>query len=76
MVKACEIHRELSKVLLPDQMAHWYSDLYAKVTPESKEIINQYEYKHMVSVFNDQITHTPWYEIPFCYNPLVKEGKA
>lgn len=75
MIKASEIHAELSKVLLPDQMSHWYGDLYAKITPESKAIIGQYEYRHMVSVFTDQVTGSPWYEIPFCYDPKVKEEK-
>jgi hypothetical protein len=73
MISAGDIHAKLAEVLPSDQIAHWYSDLYAKVTPESQKIIAQYEFKQFVTVFRDQITNTPWYDIPFCYNPQIKE---
>ena len=72
MIRATQIHAKLSEVLSPDQISHWYSDLYVKVTPESKEIVKQYEFRQAVSTFLDQITHTPWYEIPFAYDPNVR----
>lgn len=75
MITATEIHAKLAEVLAPDQLDHWYGDLYAKVTPESKKIVEQYEFKKFVTVFQDQRTNTPWYEIPFCYDPKVKVVK-
>ena len=46
------------------------SDLYAKVTPISKEIIDKYEHKRNVKTFVNNIDHTLWYDIPFAYEPF------
>ena len=41
------------------------SDLFLKVTPVSKELISQYDFKENVTTFLDNIDRVPWYEIPF-----------
>lgn len=74
MIRATEIHERLAEVLSDEEMAHWCSDLYAKVTPESSKIIQEYQFKHHVQRFTDQITGMPWYDIPFCYNPQMKNN--
>lgn len=49
---------------------HHESDLYAKVTPESREIVRQYEFRHNVSLFKAQSSGEMWYDIPFAYQPF------
>lgn len=70
-IKPSTIHEALAKSLKPCEIAHHYSDLYCKVTPASRAIMEQYEYKHLVTTFIDNIDHELWYEIPFCYNPDI-----
>ena len=41
------------------------SDLYLKVTPISTVLIQQYDFKEMVTKFIDNIERTLWYDIPF-----------
>ena len=58
--------------MLPEEIAHHgcgngLDDLYLKVTPVSKELVDQYEFKCNVTTFVDQIDHTLWYDIPFAY---------
>lgn len=65
------IHRILAEGMPEKQLSHWYSDLYVKVTPYSKAIVNRYEYKHLVKTFVDQIDNELWFEIPFVYNKEV-----
>lgn len=65
------IHRTLSEGMPKEHLAHWYSDLYVKVTPFSKAIVSNYEFKHLVTTFIDQIDHELWFEIPFAYNKEV-----
>lgn len=61
------IYWEICKVTTEEERAHWQSDFYCKVTPQTTEIINNYEFKCNVQTFIDQITHTCWYDIPFVY---------
>ncbi len=49
---------------------HHESGLYAKVTPVSQAIIAAYKFRSNVTVFTDQIERTPWYDIPFAYQPF------
>lgn len=67
MITASEIYKEICKVTTEEERGHWCSDLYCKVTDKTREIIKDYEYKGNVETFIDQITHTPWYDIPFAY---------
>lgn len=51
----------------PEHIDHHATDLYLKVTPVTTEIINNYQYKNLVTKFIDNINHELWYEIPFAY---------
>lgn len=50
------------------EIAHWQSDLYVPVTPETTELVQAYKFRANVSTFRDQITKTRWYDIPFAYD--------
>jgi hypothetical protein len=50
------------------------SDLYCKVTSESRSIIDQYEYKSNVTTFKSNIDGTLWYDIPFAFDPYWEEA--
>lgn len=52
---------------------HHASDLYIRVTPESKALLDRFQYSHMVTTFIDNIDHVRWYDLPFCYNPKMTE---
>lgn len=43
------------------------SDLYLRVTPESRKLVDQYEYKSNVKTFTDQIDHDLWFDVPFAF---------
>lgn len=50
-----------------------YSDLYAKVTPESTRILGEAGLAvdgHNVSVFTSNIDGEQWYDLPFKYDPF------
>jgi hypothetical protein len=46
------------------------SDLYAKVTPESRVLVDAYEHRKNVTVFVSQVDGEPWYDIPFAFDPF------
>ena len=52
---------------------HHASDLYLRVTPESKRLLSRFQYRHLVTTFIDNIEHVRWYDLPFCYNPSMTE---
>lgn len=60
-----ELVRELKKVLTKDELDRHETDLYAKVTPKSKELVNRYEFKTNVTTFKSELDGTLWYDIPF-----------
>jgi hypothetical protein len=53
-----------------------YSDLYVKATPDSSRIIAEYRKSSKigavanVTVFKNQISGEPWYDISFHYDPF------
>ena len=49
---------------------HHASDLYIRVTPESKALIARFQYRRMVTTFVDSINHVLWYDLPFCFAPF------
>lgn len=56
------------KLMKPDEIATQTSsgsDLFLKVTPVSKALINEYDFKANVTKFTDAIDHVWWYEVPF-----------
>lgn len=51
---------------------HHESDLYVKVTPEAKAIIEAFESESGIKnreTFRSAIDGSPWYDIPFAYDP-------
>ena len=62
-----DIFPAVSAVLAPEDWDHHYSDLYCKVTEDTRAIISKYEYKRCVSTFIDNVTGQLWYDIPFAY---------
>jgi hypothetical protein len=49
---------------------HHESDLYAKVTPESRAIVADYEHRANVKTFRSETDKGEfWYDIPFAYEP-------
>lgn len=67
MLSCQELYQALSEAMPADQIDHHYSDLYVKVTYVSRDLVHRYQFRRHVSTFTDQITHTLWYDIPFCY---------
>ena len=57
------IHSELKEAGV--KLDSHYSDLYAEKTPESKKIIDKYEFKKNVTTFINQKNNKVWYDIPF-----------
>ena len=72
MITAGNIYDEICKVTTERERGHWCSDFYCKITPATEKIIHNYEFSHLVEIFEDNITHTLWYDIPFVY-PLDRE---
>ncbi len=47
------------------------SDLYAKATPEAKNIIEGWhDYAHSAKMFKSQIDGEWWFDIPFAFEPF------
>jgi hypothetical protein len=64
------IYEKAVKIMLPEQIDHNASDLYIMVTPESKKLINDYEFRGNVETFISAIApHVLWFDIPFAYTP-------
>lgn len=66
------VYQKLIKVMKTNEVSHHESDLYVKVTDVSSNIINEYKFKRNVSTFISQLTGSPWYEIPFAYDPFYE----
>lgn len=66
-----DIYSAALHVLPERDIAHDYisTDLYLRVTPESTELINDYEFKSNVKTFIDAIDHELFYDVPFAYTP-------
>lgn len=67
------IHSAAVAALPASDIDHHASDLYIKVTPASQQLLNRFQYRHMVKTFIDNIDHVQWYDLPFCYDPSMKE---
>ena len=61
------IYEKLKTANVP--MDNHESDLYAKVTPESTELLRTYQFKGQVHTFKSQIDNALWFDIPFAYQP-------
>lgn len=63
-----ELFNKAKELMAPEEIGSQHelgSDLYLKVTPTSKALIEQYEFKGNVTTFIDNIDHKLWYKIPF-----------
>jgi hypothetical protein len=72
MIESQDIEREMIKAGVP--VDSWATDLYSKVTPKSKELIDNYEYKNIVKTFRSQIDGQLWYDIPFAHSKQNPRG--
>ena len=50
------------------------SDLYVRVTEESKKIIAELQPKSLLSTFVHNIEHDQWYDLPFCKDGRLGSG--
>lgn len=66
-ISPAEIYDIAVKELPKEDIDHHASDLYIRVTPESKRLISRLQPKSLLSTFIDNIDHDEWYELPFCY---------
>ena len=56
-----------------EDIAHHETDLYLRVTSASKALIDEYDYKRLVTMFVDNIDRVLWYDVPFAYDPAWKQ---
>lgn len=56
------------------ELSHHQSDLYLKKTDETQKLVDNYEFKNIVTTFKSLIDHTPWFDIPFAYDPFWERG--
>jgi len=66
-MKIKDIYEELKNRGIP--ISSYNSDLYVVVTNETKEIIDNYEFKYNVTKFVDSVDGLLKYDIPFAFNP-------
>lgn len=62
---------------LPKKDVGWdefSSDLYIRVTEESKKIIRELQPKSLLSTFTHNIEHDLWYDLPFCKDGRLGSG--
>lgn len=67
------IYQQMVEVLPSEKISNHESDLYVEISAQSKEIVDNYEFKNNVTTFISQIKKTPWYCIPFAYDPWWDE---
>ena len=51
------------------------SDLYCKVTPESRALIQRYESRTNVQTFREQIKGEMWYDVPFAFDEAFADRR-
>lgn len=63
------IYEVAVKLLPAEDIAHHYSDLYIRKTPESTAMLKKMRYRNsgLLTTFRSQIDGDIWYELPFCY---------
>jgi len=63
-----DIQKKAKELMKPEDIDHHASDLYLKVNDISKKLVDEYEYKSVVTQFKSKTDGGQWYEIPFAYN--------
>jgi hypothetical protein len=56
--------------------ANHESDLYIPVTEQTRQLMHDYEFASNVTVFQNQVTNTAWYDVPFAYLPYWEAKQA
>ena len=72
-IKPSEILAYAEKHMKPEDidhhgLGHGLDDLYLRVNPISRELVNHLTTKVLVGIFVDNVDGDLWYELPFCYN--------
>ena len=69
---ASELYAAAVEQLPAEHIDHtsYGSDLYLKVTPASKKLLENFEGGRYVQTFRDQIDGELWFDIPFAYIPF------
>lgn len=78
------LYQRLVEVMKPEDIDHHRSDLYVRITKDSKRIIDEYYAEHpelnktiFVSIFESNIpSRCLWYDIAFAYDPFWEERTA
>ena len=52
------------------------SDLYIRVTEESKRIMNELKPNALLETFHHNIEHDLWYDLPFCKDGRFAKGRT
>ena len=53
---------------------YYSSDLYIRVTEESKRIMNELKPNALLETFIHNIEHNLWYDLPFCKDGRIGKG--
>ena len=56
------------------ETSHHESDLYARITPDSRAIIDAWEFRSNVTTFTADDGSGRWFELPFAYDPAWERG--
>jgi hypothetical protein len=64
------IHQQFKELGI--EISGHYSDLYVDVTPETKKIVEGYEYKCNVTTFKSQVSGKMMFDIPFANDDYWK----
>ena len=63
-----EIYAAAVAELPAEDIDHHNSDLYLRITPAAKALVDRLENRALLSVFRDP-DGVAWYELPFCFSP-------
>lgn len=77
-VEPGNIH-SICHTFLPKKDISWdeySSDLYVRVTEESKRIMDELKPNVLLSTFIHNIEHDRWYDLPFCKNGRLANGTS
>lgn len=71
-----DIYEKALQVMSPAEIDHDGTNLYLKVTAESRRLVAEYDFPRQVTTFRSAIApHDLWYEIAFAYTPGWEHGR-
>lgn len=71
---AMHIYDQLKQAGVP--LDNHETDLYAKVTPESRAIVDAWEHRSIARTFVSQIDGALWFDLPFAYLPAWERKQS